>query len=104
MSNSALAGNNRLDVFFGDERVGSIEDTSPLSFDYADEWLNRQEPAAVAAIPLTAGRNSSPAVQAFFENLLPEGELRSYIASAKKASPPCLPCCCRSPVTPRAAL
>ena len=76
----------QLDVFFGDEYVGSLHDTSPLSFEYSTQWLNRREPATVAFIPLAAARNDSVAVAAFFENLLPEGELRSYITATKKAS------------------
>jgi serine/threonine-protein kinase HipA len=35
---------------------------------------------------LHAGLQDSAAVQAFFENLLPEGELRAYLAEQKKAS------------------
>lgn len=76
----------RLDVFFGNTQVGSIFDTSPLSFEYAAAWLSSAKPAALANIELRQGLNSSAAVLAFFENLLPEGELRSYIASAEKAS------------------
>jgi len=35
---------------------------------------------------LTSGRSSEPGVQAFFENLLPEGDLRSYLLVQRKAS------------------
>lgn len=77
---------HQLDVYFGDDLVGSVHDTIPLSFDYSDEWLNRSEPAQIASIELTKGRQQSAAVTAFFENLLPEGELRSYIATSKKAT------------------
>ena len=58
----------------------------PLSFRYADAWLARPQPAQIAAIIPTPGLISSAAVTAFFENLLPEGELRSFIAASKKAS------------------
>lgn len=75
-----------LDVYFGPERVGAIHDTSPLAFEYAAPWLQRSEPVPVAAIPLQAGRQDSAAVQACFENLLPEGELRHYLAEQRKAS------------------
>lgn len=77
---------DRLDVWFGDEVAGTIHDTSPLAFEYSEAWLARPAPMPVAAIPLQAGRNDSMAVQAFFENLLPEGELRRYIATQRKAS------------------
>ncbi|MEO7886705.1 MAG: type II toxin-antitoxin system HipA family toxin [Polaromonas sp.] len=81
---SAQAGH--LDVFFNEERVGAVYDTSPLSFDYSAEWLARRPAAQVAAITLAAGRTDAPAVQAFFENLLPEGDLRHYLAISRKAS------------------
>ena len=76
----------QLDVFWGDTPAGAIHDTAPLTFEYAASWLAQPQPRAIAVIPLQAGRIDSAAVQAFFENLLPEGELRHYIASQKKAS------------------
>lgn len=77
---------DRLDVYFGAERVGTIHDALPLTFEYAAAWLERAEPMTVAAIPLQPGRQDSASVQAFFENLLPEGELRDYLAAQRKAS------------------
>ena len=79
-----LSGN--LDVYYGDELVGTIADTAPLTFEYSPGWLGRASPMAVAAIPLAPGPNDSTAVPAFFENLLPEGELRQYLAQQRKAS------------------
>ncbi len=76
----------RLDVFHGDELVGSVHDTVPLAFEYAPTWLTRPGAFQVAAISFAPGRNESAAVEAFFENLLPEGELRSYIVGRSKAS------------------
>jgi serine/threonine-protein kinase HipA len=77
---------SRLDVFLGSELVGTIHDSSPVAFEYAATWLERADPIPVAAIPLRAGRNDTAAVQAYVENLLPEGELRLYIAEQKKVS------------------
>jgi serine/threonine-protein kinase HipA len=77
---------DRLDVYCGSELVGTIHDTSPVAFEYAPTWLERAEQMTVAAIALQPGRNDSAAVQAFFENLLPEGELRHYLAEQRKAS------------------
>lgn len=77
---------DRLDVYYRDELVGSIHDTSPVAFEYTPAWLERAERLTVAAIPLQPGRNDSGVVQAFFENLLPEGELRHYLAEQRKAS------------------
>ena len=76
----------QLDVFFDDEQVGSIHDSTPLSFSYSDAWLARPAPAQIAAIAPATGPISGDAVTAFFENLLPEGDLRRFIASSKKAS------------------
>lgn len=77
---------SRLDVFYGDELVGSLHDASPLSFEYAPAWLVRATPMTIANIGFGPGRNDSAAVQAYFENLLPEGELRAYIAQQNQAS------------------
>lgn len=77
---------DRLDVYYGTELVGTVHDSSPLAFDYAPGWLARADRMSIAAIPLQPGRNDSAAVQAFFENLLPEGELRAYLAEQRKAS------------------
>jgi serine/threonine-protein kinase HipA len=77
---------DRLDVYFGAEHVGTIHDASPIAFEYTVAWLERAEPMAIAAIPMQPGRQDSAAVQAFFENLLPEGELRDYLAAQRKAS------------------
>ena len=75
-----------LGVFYGEEPVGTLYDSTPLAFEYSSAWLERASRMPVAAIPLAAGRNDSAAVQAFFENLLPEGELRQYLALQNKAS------------------
>lgn len=76
----------RLDVYFGDACVGSVHDSTPLAFAYAPQWLAQSQPMAIAAIALQAGLQSGAPVDAFFENLLPEGELRHYLAAQKKAS------------------
>ena len=75
-----------LDMFFGEELVGTIHDTSPIAFEYSPQWLGRSEPLPVAAIALQSERNNSADVQGFFEKLLPEGELRQYVAEQNKAS------------------
>jgi serine/threonine-protein kinase HipA len=75
-----------LDVYFGDELVGHLHDSSPIGFNYCDSWLNRAHAWPVAGIPLQPGLNSSKQVQVYFENLLPEGELRAYVAEQRKSS------------------
>ena len=75
-----------LDVFYGTECIGTVHDTAPLSFEYARTWLDRAHVFPLSVIALQAGRIASPQVQAFFENLLPEGDLRITLAKQRKAS------------------
>ena len=75
-----------LDVFYGTERMGTVHDVSPLAFEYAQAWLERKDAFPLSVIALQVGMIASPHVQAFFENLLPEGELRIYLSEQRKAS------------------
>lgn len=77
---------DRLSIFHGETAVGEVRDTTPLEFEYAAAWLADPAAFALAAVPLQAGPQAGPTVQAFFENLLPEGELRLYLAQQKQAS------------------
>ncbi|MFT3777610.1 MAG: type II toxin-antitoxin system HipA family toxin [Ottowia sp.] len=77
---------DRLNVYYGNDLVGTVHDSAPLSFEYAPGWLAGSQRFALAAIPLQAGSQATPEVQAFFENLLPEGELRDYLVVQRKAS------------------
>lgn len=48
-----------LDVFYGEELIGTVFDTEPLSFEYAPAWLGRQQPAGpfpLSSIALKPGR------------------------------------------------
>lgn len=75
-----------LDVFHDDECVGTLHDTEPVSFTYAPTWLARPGAFPLSAIRLQPGLITSPEVLAFFENLLPEGDLRVYLSQQRKAS------------------
>lgn len=77
---------DRLAVFYGSDVVGAVYDSAPLSFEYADAWLGHAQRMPIGTIPLQAGRQDSPHVAAFFENLLPEAELRTYLVQQRKAS------------------
>ncbi len=84
-----MTGTAALDVFYGEDLIGTVFDTEPLSFEYAQVWLGRVKPLhpfPLASIPLKPGRQAESQVQAFFENLLPEGEIRSYLSVQRKAS------------------
>ena len=77
---SAEAPVDSLDVYLGLALVGSVYDTQPLSFEYAESWLPNPGRIQLASIPLRAGRIDSEFVLAFFDNLLPEGTLREHIS------------------------
>lgn len=81
-----MARADSLCIFYGTELVGTVREASPLVFEYATGWLARPQPWQLSAIALQSGPISSEHVQAYFENLLPEGELRDYIAQQRKAS------------------
>lgn len=76
----------RLDLYRDRQLVGYLHDISPLAFEYSADWLATPGAIPVAAIGLQHGLIVSPAVQAYFENLLPEGEIRQYIAEQNQAS------------------
>lgn len=72
---------DRLWVYSGDDHVGILYPTEPLSFEYTHDW--RLAPKAVplhADIPLSPDRIATPSLHAFFENLLPEGDQRKLIS------------------------
>jgi serine/threonine-protein kinase HipA len=75
-----------LDLFYGMTLMGSVYDTSPLAFEYSPSWLENKDAFPLSVIPLQPGEIASFHVQAFFENLLPEGDLRVYLSTQRKAS------------------
>ena len=76
----------RLDLYRDLQLVGHLHDSIPPAFEYAASWLATPGATPVAAIKLQHGRMASPEIQAYFENLLPEGEIRQYIAEQNQAS------------------
>jgi len=76
----------RLNVYLDSKLVGSVFDTTPLSFEYSESWLTGQNPTQLANIPLGPGRIDNDYVVAFFDNLLPEGSLREFISMQRHAS------------------
>ena len=72
-------------VYFEGDLVGRVYDTNPLSFEYDPQWL-AYKAIQIANIVLAPGRSDADSVTSFFENLLPEGELRSYLFATRKAS------------------
>lgn len=80
------AATRRLYVRLDAEHVGTLYDTSPLSFRYASTWVTEPRGPAIATLTLTAELQYGREVSAFFENLLPEGELRDYLAQRHHAA------------------
>jgi serine/threonine-protein kinase HipA len=67
----------QLDVLVDGQRIGHLYDRHPLTFAYADDCLNGLLRSPIASLlPLRSGDIATPAVLAYFENLLPEGDQR----------------------------
>lgn len=66
-----------LDVLVDGKLIGTLFNREPLVFAYSDECLNGllRSPFS-GVIPLAPGEIATPAVLAYFENLLPEGDQR----------------------------
>lgn len=75
-----------LDVFLDDELVGTAFDTDPISFENSAPWLAAPESRPVGRIPRRPGRQDGADVLAFFDNLLPEGDLRAHLERKHHAS------------------
>jgi serine/threonine-protein kinase HipA len=75
---------DRLDVWYGAEHAGSLWQTiDGVEFEYSESWLVRDDAVALSrSLPLGPGRQAGRRATAFFENLLPEGEIRGAIARA----------------------
>lgn len=82
----ALLPVDELSVFHGELLMGTLFDTTPLSFAYAPQWLEHDSAFALPNIGLQAERLATPAVEAVFENLLPEGIIRGVLKRQTHAS------------------
>ncbi|WP_416138075.1 type II toxin-antitoxin system HipA family toxin [Halomonas sp. HK25] len=75
-----MASDDTLEVYYGDTHVGRLYDAQPLRFEYVPAW--REHPDAVSlstSLPLTQHAHLGDDVLAYFENLLPEGDLRHHL-------------------------
>jgi len=80
----------QLDVYAGDALAGYLREDGDgsLSFTYSRQWLRRAAAMPLApALALTDGEHTGEAVLAYFDNLLPEGSVRDFIARAEHISP-----------------
>ncbi|WP_346799316.1 type II toxin-antitoxin system HipA family toxin [Halomonas sp. Bachu 37] len=75
-----MASDDTLAVYQGERHVGWLYDTQPLRFEYALAWLEYPEAVSLSpALPLSRQIHAGDDVLAYFENLLPEGDLRHHL-------------------------
>lgn len=74
-------------VYSGNDHVGTLYRTEPLSFAYSDAWISVPDQRPIHPdLPIAPGRLDSEYVHAFFENLLPEGDQRKLISVREHVS------------------
>lgn len=79
----------RLAVFHKDQLVGYLQESvqSELLFSYAPNWLANPNVISLSAnLEITKQILTGDAVTAFFENLLPEGDVLNFISQAAQIS------------------
>ncbi len=79
----------QLAVYAGEQLVGYLQenDRYELVFSYTLEWLAKQDAFTLAPnLPLTEQALTGDGVTAFFENLLPEGDVLNFISKAAHIS------------------
>lgn len=77
-----------LDVYLNESRAGRLrEEKGQLFFAYDKAWLDSEQfiPLSVT-MPRQAGEFANEITRAFFDNLLPEGDIRTAIAKLKRVS------------------
>ncbi|MBE0463026.1 type II toxin-antitoxin system HipA family toxin [Halomonas sp. AOP43-A1-21] len=75
-----MASDDTLTVYQGEKVVGWLYDIQPLRFEYALEWLEYSKAVSLSpSLPLTQQVHAGDNVLAYFENLLPEGDLRHHL-------------------------
>lgn len=75
-----MSAPRKLNVFRGAELVGTLHDENPLRFIYADSWLKKPGASSIEPdLDLAEAIHAGPAVEVFFENLLPEANIRELL-------------------------
>lgn len=69
----------KLAVFRDTELVGTLYDESPIRFVYDTSWRQNHQEAISPSIKLSEAEHAGPAVDAYFENLLPEAGIRELL-------------------------
>lgn len=79
----------RLSIFAGEQLVGHLQENEryELVFSYTPEWLAKPDAFTLAPnLTLTEQAHTGDGVTAFFENLLPEGDVLNFISQAAQIS------------------
>jgi serine/threonine-protein kinase HipA len=79
----------KLHIFAGDRLVGYLSENNVqgMSFAYAPEWLASADALSLSSdLPLSGQTYHDEPVVAFFENLLPEGDVLEFISKAAQIS------------------
>lgn len=75
-----MTGDATLRVYHDEKHVGWLYDTQPLRFEYAPGWLEYRDALSLSPLlPLSQQVHAGDDVVAYFENLLPEGDLRHHL-------------------------
>lgn len=82
-----MASARALDVYRNEQLVGTLFDETPLRLRYADAWLQANDAVPIAPmLGLHQQEHTGQLVYAYFENLLPEGDLRRYLSLSQHAT------------------
>lgn len=82
-----MASARALDVYRNDRLIGTLFDETPLRFRYADAWIQANDAEPIAPmLGLHQQEHTGELVYAYFENLLPEGDIRRYLSISQHAT------------------
>lgn len=82
-----MSKEEKLYVYFEMNKVGELhkDDQAVYSFQYTKEWLSTDGAFSLSLhLPLGEKKFGNKSSLSFFENLLPEGEMRNFIESSNK--------------------
>src|SRR5450830_726871 len=69
----------KLDVYRESNLVGELFDEVPIKFVYNSTWQKNHLVGISPQIPISQAQHSGPAVESYFENLLPEAGIRELL-------------------------
>ncbi|CAN5489562.1 type II toxin-antitoxin system HipA family toxin [soil metagenome] len=82
-----MASVRALDVYRNDRLVGTLFDETPLRFRYTDAWIKAHDAEPIVPmLGLHQQEHTGEIVYAYFENLLPEGDIRRYLSISQHAT------------------